>query len=187
MQISLRKANAFQIAINEALKGLEFKAEISINEFQDPTKEIEAGSTTFAKNIVRRNDLLAALYEIRKSVSVANSDTGIDARLADVARFDKDIAFFAAYLKTAPRTELKVITGKLDKIRNREGESYSYHSSEVATSIFNQTDIDQFRGIVSTVKKSKQKIQDELLELNVRTQIELSATTVATLTTESIL
>ena len=186
MQVSLRKANAIQVAINEALKGLEFKAEININEFQTPSKEIESASARFTKNLLRRNNLLDALYEVRKATAFANDANNIGNRLADLARLEKDASFFATYAKAAPQTDLEVIKGKLVKISNRTEDSY-YAKAEVETSIFTETEIESFRSTVSTIKKQKQKLQDELLELNVRTTVELSDQTVATLTAEDIL
>ena len=186
MQVSLRKANALQVAINEALKNLEFKADIAINEFQNPAKEIESASARFTKNLLRRNNLLDALYEVRKATAFANDANNIGNRLADLARLEKDAAFFATYAKANVQTDLKVIQGKLEKIANRTEDSY-YAKAEVETSIFTETEIESFRSTVSAVKKQKQKLQDELLELNVRTTVELSEATVATLTAEDIL
>lgn len=186
MQISLRKANAIQIAINEALKGLEFKAEISINEFQDPANELDNALAKFNNNVSRRYKLIAALYDIRNKVAEANSKNSIDGLLAELARLEKDIVFLSPLVKSNTRTDLKVIAGKLEKIANRTEDSY-YAKAEVESSIFTDADLEKFRVNLSFAKKAKQKLQDQLLELNVRTTIELSTETVATLTSEDIL
>ena len=187
MKINLRKANAIQVAINEAIKGLEFNATASINEFQDAANEISAASAKFSRNLVRRIALLDALYEIRKAVASANDSAGIDGRLADVARLEKDFQFYSNYAKAPVITDSAVIAGKLAKLRNRTEESYSFRSDTVDTSIFTETEVEGFKGIVSAAKKQKQKLQDELLELNVRNEIEFSEATVATLVNENIL
>jgi hypothetical protein len=186
MQVSLRKANALQIAINEVLKGLEFKAEIAINEFQKPEATIEAASKTFFANVDRRGALLRSLYEIRKATSAANAANDIDNRLADLALLEKDFAFFSGQAKVKERLDAEVINGKLVKIANRAEDSY-YAKAEVETSIFTAEDIKTLNRLAVTAKKAKQKLQDELLELNVRTTINLSDETVATLTAEDIL
>lgn len=186
MQVSLRKANALQIAINEVLKGLEFKAEIAINEFQKPEATIEAASKTFFANVDRRGALLRSLYEIRKSTATANAANGIDNHLADLALLEKDFAFFSGQAKTQPRLDKEVIHGKIVKIATRTEDSY-YAKAEVETSIFTTEDIKTLNRLAVTAKKAKQKLQDELLELNVRTTITLSDETVATLTAEDIL
>ena len=187
MQVSLRKANALQVAINEALKGLEFKSDVSVNEFQKPAQEIELAKRKFDLNVQRRGNLTSALYNIRTAVSSANASNKIDNLLADLARLEKDIVFYTPLAKASVRTDLKVIDGKLLKIANREGESYSFHSSEVSTSIFTDSDLEAFRSNLSLAQKKKQKLQDELLELNVRTTIELATSTVEVLKSEDII
>ena len=186
MQVSLRKANALQVVINEALKGLEFKADISINEFQDPAQELDNALAKFNANVSRRWNLIAALYDIRTKVSEANSKNNIDGLLADLARLEKDLVFFAPFAKANTRTDLKVIQGKLEKIANRTEDSY-YAKAEVETSIFNEDNLAQFRTYLSDFKKKKQALQDTLLEVNVRTTIELSSGTVETLQAEDII
>ena len=186
MQVSLRKANALQVAINEALKGLEFKADISINEFQTPATEIELAKQKFDRNVTRRWNLLAALYDIRTKVSAANSANQIDNLLADLARIEKDLVFFAPFAKSNTSTDLKVIQGKLEKIANRTEDSY-YAKAEVETSIFTEEDLTQFRANLADFKKKKQALQDQLLELNVRTTIALADGTVEVLKSEDIL
>ena len=186
MQVSLRKANALQVAINESLKGLEFKADISINEFQDPAKEIELAKQKFDRNVQRRWNLIGALYDIRTKVANANAANNIDNLLADLARLEKDLVFFAPFAKANVQTDLKVIGGKLEKIANRTEDSY-YAKAEVETSIFAEDDLNTYRTYLSEFKKKKQALQDTLLEVNVRTTIELATGTVEVLKAEDIL
>lgn len=187
MQVSLRKANALQVAINEALKGLEFKSDVSLNEFQNPATEIELAKQKFDRNVQRRWNLIAALYDIRTKVASANASNNIDNLLADLARLEKDLVFFAPLAKSNIQTDIKIIGGKLEKIANRDGESYSFHSSEVSTSVFTETDLEAFRSNLSVAKKKKQALQDQLLEVNVRTTIELATGTVEVLKAEDII
>ena len=186
MQVSLRKANALQVAINEALKGLEFKSDISINEFQNPATEIELAKQKFDRNVQRRWNLLAALYDIRTKVATANAANNIDNLLADLARIEKDLVFFAPFAKANTSTDLLIIKGKLDKIANRTEDSY-YAKAEVETSIFTDEDINTYRTYLSEFKKKKQALQDKLLEVNVRTTIELATGTVEVLKIEDII
>jgi predicted nucleic acid-binding Zn-ribbon protein len=187
MNVTLRKANAIQASINETLKGLEFTDTVSINEFQNVGEAFEAASTKFVANVARRIDLTDALYEIRKAVGSANFQANVDSRLAEVARLEKDIQFFTKYATAKVRETDTVINGKLDKIRNRKEEAYYGRNEEVSTSIFTAEQVDNFKRVLADAKKRKQKLQDELLEANGRTEIALSEQTVATLTKENIL
>lgn len=191
MNISLRKASAFQASINEALKGIAFTATVKINEFQEAETEIARASAELKTNLVRREALTNALYEIRKSVSGANTQVGIDNRLADVAFLEKQIQFYNGLAGNSVRESQNVLAGRLDKIRNDKGEGrrasiYGYNDT-VDTSVFTREDLDGFRREVAKAKKAKQKLQDEILELNVQTVIQLSSATVATLQAEGLL
>ena len=187
MNVTLRKANAIQVSINETLKGLEFTDTVSINEFQVVDSTFATASTKFFDNVVRRQSLLDALYEIRRAVSGANYNAGIDSKLADIARLEKDIQFYTPLSKGKTRETDLVLNGKLDKIRNRKEEAYYGRGEEVTSSLFTETEVQNFRNTVAVSKKQKQKLQDELLETNVRTEFALSEKTVATLTKENIL
>lgn len=187
MKISLRKANALQLAINETLKSLSFESTVSINEFQDPDAMLSTALHRVTNNIVRREKLLDALYNVRKLVSSVNSMHGIDKLLADVARQEKDIVFYSTHAKAAVVLPLKELNGKLEKIKNQTADRAYYSEKEVMSSIFREDSIEGFKQIVTAAKKQKQKIQDELLELNINVKIVLSEEDVKTLTDENIL
>lgn len=187
MNITLRKANAIQASINEAVKALDFNTTVSINEFQTVEDEFIQASTKFFNNVTRRMALLDALYEIRKAVGTANFNASIDSRLADVARLEKDIQFYGQHAINKVRETSAVINGKLDKIRNRKEDTYYGRNEEVNTCIFTDSDLTKFKEVLAFAKKHKQKLQDELLEANVRTEITLSDSAVETLKKENIL
>jgi predicted transcriptional regulator with HTH domain len=189
MNISLRKASVLQNSINDAIKSINLVTEVSLNEFQTVELELTKAVMKFKEDLARKDALVSAVYEIRKATSAANNQAGVDMRLADIAHLDKQIQSYTALMAKAVREDPTHIEGKLAKIRNRKEDSRSIYGFEntVSTSIFMEEDIKGFKILVSLVKKSKQKLQDELLELNVRTEIALSDRTVQTLTQEGLL
>jgi len=190
MKINLRKANALQLSVQEAIKGIKFDTEVKINEFQVAEDVIAKAREDFAVKQERHRGLLNSLYDIRKAVSQANSAQGVDVKLADVALMDKKIQYLADLAGKSTRDSAEVVAGKMEKLRNRKESNsslYYGHDATVDTSIFTQEDITGFRTAVSLGKKAKQKLQDELLEINVRTEIELGADAVTVLTTEGLL
>jgi len=190
MKINLRKANALQLSVQEAIKSIKFDTEIKVNEFQTAEDEIAKAREAFVANQERHRGLLNSLYDIRKAVSQANAAQGVDVKLADVALMDKKIQYLADLASKSIRDSVEVVAGKMEKLRNRKESNsslYYGHDATVDTSIFTQEDIAGFRTAVSMGKKAKQKLQDELLEINVRTEIELSADVVTVLTTEGLL
>lgn len=188
MNVTLRKANALQLGINDAIKSVDLKTEITINEFQNPEHEIAVAATKVRSDLARRNSLFTALYEIRKAVSTANHTAGIDSRLADIAHLEKQIQNFAALSGKEVVESMDVIKGKLSKIKERPADARSIYgySDSVSTSVLAAEDIASFKAQVSAAKKAKQKLQDEVLELNIRTEIALSEQTVQTLTQEGL-
>ena len=189
MKITLRKANAIQNSINEVVRGIAIDSTIRVNEFQDPEAEIAKTAAKVKTDVNRRVALNNALYEIRKAVGVVNAQN-VSERLAEVARIEKEIQFFNSLTENKARETAEVIRGKLDKIRNRKDDSRASiygRDEEVATSVFTEDDIKSFKAAVAENKKAKQKIQDEILELNVKSEITLSETTVQTLKGENLI
>jgi hypothetical protein len=190
MKINLRKANALQLSVQDAIKSIKFDTEVKINEFQVAEDVIAKAREDFAAKQERHRGLLNSLYDIRKAVSQANAAQGVDVKLADVALMDKKIQYLADLAGKTVRESVEVVAGKMDKLRNRKEDArnlYYGHDATVDTSIFTAEDIAGFRTAVSMGKKAKQKLQDELLDINVRTEIELSADAVTVLTTEGLL
>ena len=189
MNISLRKASALQNSINDAIKGIDLKGQVTLTEFHAPIMEIDKATTLFKTNLHRRDALVKALYEIRKQVSAANNRVGVDDKLTDIACLEKQIQNYTALSVNEVREQEAVVLGKLDKIKNRKEDARSIYGFEntVSTSVFTQEDIKGFKAFVTGAKKAKQKLQDEVLELNVRTDISLNADTVQTLNSEALL
>jgi len=189
MNITLRKANAIQNSITESIRGIEIKTTIDLNEFQDVTAELQAANNLLFANDTRRQRLLLSLYNIRGLIGAANAQSGIDAKLATAAFIDKRIAQLDELAGGKPVMDLAVINGKLDKIRNRKDDSRSIYGRDetVGTSVISADQLTQIRAEIKNLKKQKQKINDEILELNIKTEIPLSEDIVKTLTDEGLL
>ncbi len=191
MQISLRKANAVQAGINDAIKGIKIETALELNEFQDVVAELKKANDALFTNDSRRQRLLLSLYNIRGLVGTANAQSGIDLKLATAAFIEKRIAQLDELAKLAAVTDLAVINGKLEKIRNDKSETtrsriYGYNDT-VNTTVVSQEQIDQIKSEIQNLKKQKQKLNDEILELNIKTEIPLSEDVVKTLTDEGLI
>ena len=190
MNITLRKANAVQNSIQEAIRGIKINFSIDINEFQDVNDELKKANDQLIGNDARRQKLLMAVYNIRGLVGTANSASGIDLKLATAAFVDKRIAQLEEFSKAQAMTDLAVITGKLEKIRNRKDETRASlygHADVVTTSVVTKEQIEQVNAEIKNLKKQKQKLNDEILELNIKTEIPLSDEVVATLQSEGLI
>ena len=191
MNITLRKANAVQHSITEAIKNIKIDLTVEINEFQSVEDVITKANSVLVENDSRRQKLTMALYNIRALVGTANTASGIDTALAKAAFIDKRIGQLEELAKATEITALDVIKGKLDKIRNDKSEStrsriYGY-SDTVTTGVLGLEQIAQAKAEVLSLKKQKQKINDEVLELNIKTEIPLSEDVVAVLQAEALI
>ena len=180
MKISLRKANALQHSINEVIRDLDFNASVSINEFEDWSEQVQNANSTYQNNFQTRENLTKVLFRIRKVVATANVENGISDRLADVALLEKCIQFNNEIATKRARLSDEVIAGKVEKLKNRD-EDRLYGRDTIETTVFSDGNIETARKQVRNLKREKQKLQDELLELNVRTEIELDAFSVEVL------
>lgn len=186
MKITLRKANAIQQSILDAMRSIDITTIISISEFEDPESAIKAANDLLIENDKRRAQLLTAFYNIRGLVSQANSEAGIDLLLTKAAFIDKRVAQIEDLATSRQMTDAKIIQGKLDKIRNA-GDNSRIYEDKVSTSILVKSQIDHFKKQVKDLKKQKQQINDEVLELNVKTEIPLSDETVNAIAQEGLI
>ena len=188
MKITLRKAAVLQNAINDALKQIDIKSEVALTEFHQPEAEIERARAEITRAIDRRELLVKALYDIRQQVANANHAAGVNSNLTAVAALEKQIQFYTGLAGKEVRESADVLAGKLRKIGEQEAKSRIYgYGDTVNTSVFTAEEIAKFKRDVADLKKSKQHLQDLILELNVRTEIELGTETVATLQAEGLI
>lgn len=182
MNISLRRAAALQNSIQECLRGIALEATVRLNEFQDAESVISQRQAQLVQNLYRRQHLIAALYEIRAQVGDANQAAGINQRLTDIARIDRLIQDHQTLSQVAPRLAGEVISGQLARIRESRPEQRGYgYDSTVETTIMRAEDIQAHRRSLQELRRERQRTQDLILELNVRTEISLSPNTLETL------
>jgi hypothetical protein len=187
MKITLRKASALQNSINDAIKQIDAKTEITLTEFHDPEAEIARAAAELGANIARRNGLNSALYDIRDCVSAANHTAGVNAKLTQVAAVEKQIQFYSMLATKSERESADVLAGKLRKMAEDKSERRMYgYGDTVNTSVLTKEALASYKARVAELKRDKQKLQDAVLEANVRTEIALSDRTVKTLQDEGL-
>lgn len=190
MNITLRKANVVQNSINDTIKNIKIDLTVEINEFQNVEETISKINNQLIANDGRRQQLTMALYNIRALVGTANAASGIDTALAKAAFIDKRIVQLEQLSSSVEITDLEVIKGKLEKIRTDKVDSrsrvYGYNDT-VSTGILSKDQIHQAKTEILNLKKQKQKLNDQVLELNIKTEIPLSDDVVTLLQAEGLI
>ena len=189
MKITLRKANAIQNSISDAIKQIKIETSVSINEFENAQTKIASANAKLFENDQRRSDLLMSHYAIRGLVGVANATSGVDAKLTQAAYIEKRISQLTDIAGSEVQTDLSVINGKLEKIRNRKEDSRASlygRDDDVTTYVQTQEQVTEAKNLIKDLKKQKQQLNDEVLELNVRTEISLPDDVVGILKCENI-
>ena len=186
MRVSLRKANALQQSIRDLITEIGISNSIHINEFQDASKILAEAQTKMTANLERRVALQEALYSIRAHVAEANHTSGIQQLLTDVQRIDRVQGEYSTILrenvKAVPLDEIEARQAKF-----RKQEQDIYNRNEIITSVFNENSLGTFKVTVSNLKTQKQSIQDKILELNVKTEIDLPQELVDVLKKENLI
>jgi hypothetical protein len=186
MNITLRKANALQQSIQQFLKSINFRNHIDISEFQDPELLISKARNNFILDDVRRNQLLVTLYNIRSLVGQANAISEINVKLSRLAYIDKRIGQLEQIANSAVETDMEVIKGRLERLKNSVETSYSYRNS-VDTTVITQDMVESANQSIKNLKKEKLELNDEVLALNIKTEITLCDSDVEFLKSEGIL
>jgi len=184
MNITLRKANTLQNSINDAIRSLKVVTSIELNEFQNARPEIDAAVANITAVDKKREALLGVLFNIRNKVAIENAATGINSKLTRAAYIDKRIAQLTEIASAVPATGISVVEGQISKMRNRKEDMYGRDS--IAVQIVPSALATEVKSFIKKLKKERQQINDEVLELNVKTEISLSDVDIEVLECEGI-
>jgi hypothetical protein len=76
----------------------------------------------------------------------------------------------------------------LTKIRESKNEARMYgYDSTVETSVVTSSELDYYRRQIQERRRQRQRLQDEILELNVKTEIDISDVAQITLARENLI
>ena len=194
MQVNLRKANAIQAEIRKAISNVKIEMNTSVTEFTVSIADaMEKAKADFLGAVKRKEQLNTALFDIRAAVGRANAQAGVGDLLAEVERIDGKMAIIGSVANATAAKGIDELLARVNKLKaTNAGENsrlalYSDRYSTVETSVVDQASIDAAKAEVKALKRAKQDLQDKLLNVNVGTNITLSADTVTVLKEEGIL
>lgn len=175
MKVSLRRASQLQLEINARLRSSEnMSTQVEVNEFQNVEQEVQKQADKFAQELEVRKRLIKILFNIREQVGQQNHASGIDSRLTAIAEIDRNMQLNDAVIAAPVQRDTREIESRLEKIRTNTANSYSIRDT-VPTGVVSEKLIQQAKDDNNQLKKQKQKLNDQVLELNIRSEIELDA------------
>jgi hypothetical protein len=173
MKLSLRKANAIQLLINEQINE-PFTDSAEVGKFDDPADIIPAATDKLSETVGKKFDLIDVYYVIREKVRSKSHEAGIGTLLTALARNQREAAALKQLNATknfAPKPE--VLAKALEDIRKPENSNVYSRKDAVIVGLFSKETIEGFAKSLKLLQKEKQKISDKLLHLNVSSEIEL--------------
>jgi hypothetical protein len=188
MKISLRKAKVVQTNILECIESIRYVLSVEINEFQDVNALMQQAYNNTIAADKRRNDLTAAIYEIRDLVGAANASSGIDTLLTQIAYIDRRVKQVTELSNATEVLPPEVLAGRVERLKFEKESIGSYRSGSTSyTGIFTREQLTQFKAEITQLKRQRQRLNDRLLHLNMTTEISLKDETVNLLKGEDIL
>ena len=172
MKISLRKANAVQLLINEKLSE-PVSGNVTITKYDVVEPTIDEATKKLVTDIETKRQLIYVLYSLRKKVANVSMTVGIADLLTALARNEKE-ASFAKQLQAFPvnKFDKDKITAILADIVTQK-DAYGRSKDAVTVGLFDEPSHEALKDIVTDLRKEKTQISDKLLHLNVSTEIEL--------------
>jgi len=188
VKINLRRAGVLKAYILDAIETISIKTNIEITEFEDVAAVLQNANDTLFENDTRRQQLLLAYYNIESLIRTAEAGVGIDVLVAKSTFAENRIAQLTEIADVDPLVDINVLAGKLVKIRDRSKDEQDALSSDtVHTSVVSSEQIAQAKTEIQNLKKQKQAIEEEILELNMQTEVPLSEEVVECLQLEGVL
>lgn len=186
MKLTLRKASAVQSVIMDKINSINLSTTVELNEFQSPEEIIKSAADALSINIDLKESLLGAYYEIRTALGIVNASCGVTQKLAALVEYEKKMQMYKNLVTTPAREDASVIIGKVSRLKTSDSASYAYRNT-VTTGILLQSVINGFESLIYAYTKEKQKLNDEILELNIKNSIDLSDSTTELLTRNNII
>jgi len=189
MKVSLRKANALQEQLNEAIKSRpSADHEVNVVDHEMWKTEVENAQAKYYDEVKRKLEMVETRFSIRKSIANHNTLCGVTDLLTDLNHVESKITTIQRWIT---QREVRSKDEVLEKQRNRkvaraENADYDgYISMDV--SVIGKNDHEHWTEKVKVLKRNKAKINDELLSLNIKTEIDLTPQVVRVLKQENLI
>jgi len=194
MQINLRKASALQSDIQSMIRSISVDTRASFEERETVAEEMTEAINEWRTNLDRKTDLINVLFGIREKVGVANAECGLNTKLTEHRRVSEQKELIEDTIdgRRGRMLTTEQVIDKLTKMEERvenakEALFGRSRDIEVYTELLDKEELDSFRKEIRSLKKLQRSINEEVLELNIRTHIVLSEAEVQVLRNEDLI
>jgi uncharacterized protein YdcH (DUF465 family) len=180
MKVSLRKANMLQNTLNELVKeSTEISSVVDVMTQDNWETELDNVRNEYFEEVESKLILTKTRYNIRQQIAEKNAECGINTMLCDVANIDTQINLLnSLILNQSVRDNSNVIQKRIDRNEEqlkKENSNYLGRSVDsMKISVLEKSDINNYKNIVRSLKKERVKLNDKILSLNIKTELELS-------------
>lgn len=192
MHISLRQARKIVEKINGVIGSIDTNTTIGLNvwDLTDVTEALDSAQLTLVTNIKRVVVLQVVRATLRSAIDSANHDSGISVHIAARKQHTDQIAFIKSVIDNTPNAHVVStsagITAKIAQLTEKSAvHSYGRDDSIVVSLLTDNIRIELEQTAIS-LQRDLDKIENQLLELNVSTTIKLIPTVVSTLQAENL-
>jgi hypothetical protein len=191
MKINLRKSAALQLEIMNVMNNIEVSTKRSYADIDYVETDFHDHVSTWKNNLNRKWHLVDTLENIRKATAKANQDSGVSDLLTEERVITQKIKFLTEVLeyRNTRMYTVQEITDKLKKYQEIKSDSVLAFRQEqsVTSSLISKEEISVYETEIRKLKKLRQKTNDQILELNVSTLIDLSESDVRFLEKEELI
>ena len=191
MKINLRKSAALQLEIMNVMNNIEVSTKRSYADIDYVETDFHDHASTWKNNLNRKWQLVDTLENIRKATAKANQDSGVSDLLTEERVITQKIKFLTEVLeyRNTRMYTVQEITDKLKKYQEIKSDSVLAFRQEqsVTSSLISKEEISVYETEIRKLKKLRQKTNDQILELNVSTLIDLSESDVRFLEKEELI
>ena len=188
--VNLRKATALMTRIEENLQEVlrvSPNSTIDIHSYKSQTvaETVSAAQQKVNSAIEWIGIYFSILENLRLAIGQANSSSGVSDRLTKIAIIDRQIRALTTFSNGTATVDIDYLNSRLNTLSTAYGSPGVI--DYVQYSAISEATLENVKQKIKDLKKEKQQLNDEILELNIKTTISLDQQDVLHLTQVGIL
>ena len=196
MKLSLRKARKLEDKIQKFLdkEGIKLSHRVrSKSSIKDVEKELKKARKEFSQNLEKRQALSSLRYDLRRLIAESNEKLGVNGLITQKASLEaqlREVNELLAQAEVAKEGALLADALELAKKKLEKGAEESYRVkdyTQLEVSLVTKDQLEALKEKRHQLVKAVEEIEDDLLEKNAGSKINLKAEMVSLLQKEKIL